>query len=83
MKKDDDDSFRLLLCFFHFSQALWRRAGEKGLREQEILSTTKNLIVNLQLISFLDIPYKMVHYEGVKEEFSAIDEKFSEFFWIF
>ena len=69
----------MLLCFFHFSQALWKKAGILGLREKSWLVETKKMIMNLQLMSFMDIEYKVDHYERVRTEFVGIDQKFEEF----
>jgi hypothetical protein len=71
---------KLLLCFFHFSQALWKRASALGMKEKSTLKDAKNIIINLQLISFIDLPFKLEHYDRVKAEFQERNEIFKEFF---
>ena len=43
---------KILPCFFHFSQALWRRANGMGLRQQKYIQETKSLILNLKALCF-------------------------------
>ena len=40
------------LCFFHFFQALLRRASKIGLRKKESLEDCKNMLMNIKALAF-------------------------------
>ena len=69
----------LLLCFFHFSLALWKKAGSLGLREKEFISKAKNLILNFRCMVFMDVSSKLEYYEILRLEFFTSEEIFLKF----
>ena len=62
---------KIYTCFFHFSQALWRNASERGLREEGILELTKEVIFNLKVLPFLSL-------DNVKKRFEITKKVFNE-----
>ena len=50
------------------------------MKEKSTLKDAKNIIINLQLISFIDLQFKLEHYDRVKAEFQERNEIFKEFF---
>lgn len=81
----------LLLCFFHFSQALWRRAGLLGMRESTLIIKTKEIILNLKILCFLKVEDVKNYFDTIKQTFYKVSDseiivdKFIEYFeetWI-
>ena len=67
------------LCFFHYCQALWRRAALIGLKQQDIINVTKDMLLNLKLLSFLDPGQITDFYSKIKKEFEDFDERINSF----
>jgi len=58
-------------CFFHFSQCLWRKANEIGLRSKVHLDHAKEMILNLKSLAFNDL-------EEIDERFYLIEEEYQK-----
>ena len=50
----EDPNGRVMLvgCYFHFVQALWRRAAHEGLKKNDIIKTTKKIIHGIKILVF-------------------------------
>ena len=60
---------KIVPYFFHFAQCLWRKAGKLGLRRKDYLKSTKDMILNLKTLPFIDI-------NDIEERFSLIYQHF-------
>lgn len=78
---------RIMPCFFHFSQCIWRKASKLGLRQKEVLLSTKELILNLKCLAFIDLDAIENRFSMIKEKFGSINKfeellKYFEINWI-
>ena len=69
----------ILPCFFHFCQALWRKASELGLRDRKFLLNAKDMILNLKVLAFTKLEEVEKRFENIKRHFSRLEGNFEEF----
>ena len=50
-------------CFFHYVKALWHKAAKLGLKRDNYLQTTKNVILQLKLHAHLSKPLKLIYWD--------------------
>ena len=65
-------------CFFHFSQCLWRKANEYGLRSKHHLDNTKNLILNLKSLAFNDLEEIDKRFDLIESEYQKLGQEFQK-----
>ena len=73
---------QLVGCLFHYSQAIWRRMNDLGLRKKEILRTTNQVANALILLAFVDMELIDDCFARVAEAFAHVklyDEVFVYF----
>lgn len=73
---------RIIGCFFHFSQCLWRRANELSLRKQDKKLMTMQLIMSCPFLCFVPKDKIWPLWSQIKENFSKFSF-FDEFFSYF
>lgn len=61
---------KVIGCFFHFCQALWKKSNSLGLRNAINAKKTKELIFELKKLCF-------IKFSDIDEEFNAIYESFN------
>ena len=74
---------KILPCFFHFAQALWKKASKIGLRKEGYLQKTKEMILNLKSLSFTKIENVEEKYNMIEDEFQKLGQPFKEFLTYF
>jgi len=60
---------KLLGCFFHYSQCLWKWAATKGLRAKDHLTETKKLILLMKIIPHLQLEKRKILFDEIKTKF--------------
>lgn len=70
---------QILPCFFHFCQALWRKANKLRLRRSKYISLAKDMILNLKVLAFTKIEDVVKRFENIKRYFTRLGENFEEF----
>lgn len=74
----------LLPCFFHFSQAIWRKASKLGLRKDEkIFRDCKIMIMNIKALAFTPPDEVKERFEIMKRSFLKLGTNFQEFLTYF
>lgn len=69
---------KLIGCFFHYTQCLWRKANEMGLRKKEKKLMTMQLILSCQFLCFVSFDRIFTIWNQIKENFSPL-KFFGEF----
>ena len=67
-------NLRVLGCYFHFIQALWRKAGKYGLKDKTLKHITRLLINWLKFYVFTPSNMKSEVYNIIKTEFEDVKE---------
>ena len=73
----NDDAI-IIPSFFHFVQCLWRKASSLCLRKKANIPKTRVLMINMQILPFLEKKKAIEFYKLIKDEFS--EEKYEPFF---
>ena len=76
-----DSGTKIITCFFHLSQAWWKKANSLGLRKKIYIKDTRVLIFNLQRLAFLNYDNGIKLYKKIKsrKEYKDI-ENYLDFF---
>ncbi len=78
--KDDKEKLpRIVPCFFHFAQCMWRKANKLGLRKKENAKNSKNMILNIKILPFLPLQEVDDHFYMIYEEYEGKGKAFKEF----
>jgi hypothetical protein len=69
-------------CYFHWLQALWRYAGKIRMRTKEIVSKTREIIMALSLLCFLNRTNLKSCFEVIRSHYLTIfkEEAIKQFF---
>jgi len=78
-----NNNTKIMPCFFHFSQCLWRKANKLGLRSKEYLEITKLMILNLKSLAFNKTDEVADRFEKIYEEFQDSGKMFIDFLTYF
>ena len=71
---------KIITCYFHFIQILWRKANSLHLRNKNYIQTTKLLIFNLKLLPFLKFDDMLKFYKEIKRQNIFNDNLYDIFF---
>ena len=75
---------KIITCYFHLIQSWWRWGNANGLRNQDVKSKTKDLILNLKALPFNKREDVNVRYANIKnhfeKEYPSIFTKFFSYF---
>ena len=76
-----DSGTKIITCFFHLTQAWWKKANSLGLRKKIYIKDTRVLIFNLQRLAFLNYDNVIKLYKKIKsrKEYKDI-ENYLDFF---
>ena len=55
IKQIYENETKIIFCFFHFVQCLWRRINKIDLRKKEYIKVSKSLIFIIKLFAFINI----------------------------
>lgn len=79
----DFDGTTVFGCFFHFVKALWYKAGKLGLKTQDCLPVTKQVILQLKLLAHLSKPLRNIYWHTILNAYKgkAKIEEFLNYFY--
>lgn len=79
---------KIIGCFFHLSQALWKKALSLGLKSNYVKLVTIIMITSLQCLCFMNKSELFQNFNMIKERFIGISSDYEEFlkyfenFWL-
>ena len=74
------DNTKIITCFFHYVQCLWRKANSFHLRNKNYIENTKVLIFNLKILPFLEYENMFKFYKEIKIQSIFNDIMYDNFF---
>ena len=75
----------IIKCYFHFSQAIWKKVKQLGYTEKDILNNTIELLSNIKVMCFMDPKKLKKFYSLITDEYGEKYESFFKYFekqWI-
>ena len=82
IKQIYENETKIIFCFFHFVQCLWRRINKIDLRKKEYIKVSKSLIFIIKLFAFINIDKIEDSYNCIKNSELFKGEKYKEYFHI-
>jgi len=78
-----DEEAKIVPCFFHFCQCLWRKASSLGLRKKDLVKRTKLVILNLKALCFRKTEKVEYYFQKIQTVFTLGESAYKPLFRYF